>query len=90
MSKALRTSIVFAPPNEFTLGALFPVLCFNYYMLHYLPVESQPADPVKVEPVEVKEVVPVEEDSKYQRRRPVRRASKKMLQDHNPELVGFL
>ena len=58
-------------------------------MLHYFPVEFQPVDPVKIEPVEIKEVVPIEEDSKYQRRRPVRRASKKMLQDHNPELVSF-
>jgi hypothetical protein len=46
-----------------------------------------PANPVKEEPIEIKEVVP-EDDSKYQRRRPVRKASKKMLQDHNPELVG--
>ena len=39
---------------------------------------------------DVKDVVYTEDESKYQRRRPVRKASKKMLQGHNPELVSIV
>ncbi|XP_028397957.1 lysine-specific demethylase 5A-like [Dendronephthya gigantea] len=48
----------------------------------------QPSKSVKIEPetVESKDIIPSDEDSKSQRRRPVRKASKKMLQDHNPGL----
>lgn len=49
--------------------------------------DYKPSTSVKVEPEEPKEVYIAEEEYKGQRRRPVRKASKKMLQDHNPELV---
>ena len=49
--------------------------------------DYKPSTSVKLEPEETKEVYIAEDESKCQRRRPVRKASKKMLQDHNPELV---